>query len=153
MNGQKTTTAGILILALLGMLAAGCQNQASNGQVTSSKVSTETPVCCAADTSVATSSRAQGQVKTSTLVLCTDCGQIEGVQVCCRADMPKCGCGLQKGSPGCCKVTKGSEKIIILCSSCGQFKGHENCCKPGQSTCDKCLLAKGSPGCCKLDKS
>jgi len=40
---------------------------------------------------------------------------------CCRADAVKCDdCGLEKGSPGCCKITKGAD--AVLCAKCGQIK-------------------------------
>ncbi|MBC8372708.1 MAG: hypothetical protein H8E53_03870, partial [Planctomycetes bacterium] len=52
-----------------------------------------------------------------------------------------------KGSPRCCKITKG--KDAALCAKCGQVKGTDVCCKAGTDKCGKCGLAKGSPGCCK----
>ena len=80
--------------------------------------------------------------------LCGACGQIKGLAVCCNADAVKCEkCELAKGSPGCCKITKG--KDAALCAKCGQIKGTDVCCKAGADKCGKCGLAKGSPGCCK----
>jgi hypothetical protein len=73
---------------------------------------------------------------------------------CCRADAATCpGCDLAKGSPGCCKIEKGSSEPVSLCTGCGQIKGSDQCCQPGQATCTKCGLAKGSPGCCKIEKT
>ena len=84
--------------------------------------------------------------------LCTDCGQIKGGELCCKPDQPKCeGCGLSKGSLGCCNIPKDAESAAV-CTGCGQIKGSELCCKPGQTKCEGCGLAKGSPGCCKLPK-
>ena len=84
--------------------------------------------------------------------LCTDCGQIEGSELCCNPDSPKCdGCSLAKGSPGCCKIPKGA-KTAVICADCGQIKGSESCCAPNQPECPGCGLVKGSPGCYKLPK-
>ncbi|HDL65255.1 MAG TPA: hypothetical protein ENH12_07690 [Proteobacteria bacterium] len=38
--------------------------------------------------------------------LCSKCGQIKGTEQCCLADAVKCpNCNLDKGSPGCCRMT------------------------------------------------
>jgi hypothetical protein len=69
-----------------------------------------------------------------------------------KDDTVKCDkCGLTKGSPECCKITKDAATATI-CTKCGQIAGSDLCCKPGDVKCDKCGLAKGSPGCCKLPK-
>ncbi len=94
-----------------------------------------------------------GEAVAATVELCTHCGQIEGGELCCQPNQPKCAiCGLVKGSPGCCNIPKGTEKAEI-CTKCGQIKGTELCCQPNQTTCPKCGLVKGSPGCCKIPKS
>ncbi len=85
------------------------------------------------------------------LSLCTNCGQIDGTDQCCRPGAPTCAkCGLAKGSPGCCVIEQGSSEPVAVCTACGQIKGSAQCCRPGTPTCAKCGLAKGSPGCCKL---
>ena len=60
-------------------------------------------------------------------------------------------CGLAKGAPGCCKMSKGDDKPTYLCTKCGHFKGSAKCCKGAMEQCS-CGLAKGSPGCCKIKK-
>ena len=86
----------------------------------------------------------------STVALCTGCGQVKGGDVCCKADAEKCEkCDLAKGSPGCCNIPEGAEKVE-LCTKCGQLAGGDVCCKADAEKCEKCDLAKGSPGCCKL---
>ena len=60
------------------------------------------------------------------------------------------GCGLAKGSPGCCRIEKGSHEPVALCAMCGHIKGDAACCKPGAADCAGCGLDKGSPGCCKI---
>lgn len=87
--------------------------------------------------------------QTTDVPLCTACGQIEGAEACCQPDQEKCGCGMDKGSPGCCKIPEGAESAA-LCGGCGQMKGSEDCCQPGQTKCDACGLDKGAPGCCKI---
>ncbi len=63
-----------------------------------------------------------------TKTLCGGCGQIKGTELCCKEGVPKCDkCELAKGSPGCCKITKGTE--AVLCGCCGEIKGSEACCK------------------------
>jgi len=59
------------------------------------------------------------------------------------------GCGQVKGSPGCCKLPKGTKTDVSLCKGCGQIKGSALCCKPGVTKCAACGLAKGSALCCK----
>ena len=82
--------------------------------------------------------------------LCMMCGQIKDSDLCCKPDQITCdGCGLVKGSPGCCNIPEGAEKAAI-CTKCGQITGTELCCKPNQTLCTDCGLVKGSPGCCKL---
>lgn len=125
--------------------AIGCSGPS---KASSSKVSTETPACCA---TAPGAENATGSVETGTLVVCTFCGQFEGVDACCRMDIEECHkCGLHEDSPGCCAVNKGSGVIILVCASCGHFKGTDDCCKPGQPTCNSCLLVKASPGCCQI---
>lgn len=86
-------------------------------------------------------------VKDSTLVLCGECGEIKGSDKCCVANAEKCDkCGLDKDSPGCCKIKGDTE----LCTKCGQIKGSDKCCVANAVKCDKCGLDKGSPGCCKI---
>jgi len=93
---------------------------------------------------VAGCEKAKAQPKT----LCGGCGQIKGSDVCCKADADKCEkCELATGSPGCCKITKGTD--APLCGKCGQIKGSDVCCKADADTCTKCSMVKGSPGCCK----
>ncbi|MFH1037639.1 MAG: hypothetical protein V1789_03085 [PVC group bacterium] len=37
--------------------------------------------------------------------LCSKCGQVKGTELCCRAGAEKCPhCGLDMGSPGCCRL-------------------------------------------------
>jgi ribosomal protein L36 len=124
----KNTTSGLLAFIMMAVIALGCQNQKTDNNVAIMKVSTDTTACCATADPIA-AQNATGTVKTSTKVVCTSCGQIKGTDVCCHANMPICGCGLQKGAPGCCKITKGSDEVIVICMSCEQFKGTENCCK------------------------
>jgi hypothetical protein len=82
--------------------------------------------------------------------LCTHCGQIKDGDLCCKPGQTKCsGCGLVKGSPGCCNIPEGA-KTAAICTECGQIKGTSLCCKPDQSKCPKCGLVKDSPGCCKI---
>ena len=82
--------------------------------------------------------------------LCGACGQIKGSDDCCKQDAAKCAmCELAEGSPGCCKIAKGTDAKV--CTKCGQVAGSENCCKPDAVKCAKCGLAEGSPGCCKID--
>ena len=58
---------------------------------------------------------------------------------------------MRKGSPGCCKIKKGSSETISLCSKCGFIKDDKDCCKvEGKTRCAQCGLIKGSPGCCKI---
>ena len=81
--------------------------------------------------------------------LCGDCGEVKETEVCCAEDAKKCDkCSLIAGSPGCCKIEKGSDAKI--CTQCGQVAGSDACCDEDAEKCDKCNLAKGSPGCCKL---
>ena len=96
------------------------------------------------------SGSSEAAVSPGSLSLCTDCGQSAGGQQCSLGGQEKSpGCGLDAGSPGCCKIKKGSGDLVALCSDCGQIKGSETCCKPGQPICDGCGMVKGSPGCCK----
>ena len=87
--------------------------------------------------------------QTKDVPLCTDCGQIEDAEAFCQPDQEKCACGLDKGSPGCCKIPEGAESAA-LCGGCGHIKGTETCCQPGQEKCTGCGLDKGSAGCCKI---
>ena len=81
--------------------------------------------------------------------LCGDCGEMKETEVCCVEGAKKCDeCGLIAGSPGCCKIEKGTD--AKLCTKCGQIAGSDTCCKADAEKCDKCQLAKGSPGCCKI---
>ncbi len=111
-------------------------------------------VCCClfaigCETSETTAS--SDAVSPGALPLCTDCGQIKGDEKCCDPSQATCGgCDLAKGSPGCCKITKGTDEAKALCTGCGQIKGGDTCCEPGQAKCSKCGLVAGSPGCCKI---
>ena len=41
--------------------------------------------------------------------LCEKCGQVQGSEICCKAEAVKCAeCGKDEGSPGCCK---NAEKV------------------------------------------
>jgi ABC-type nickel/cobalt efflux system permease component RcnA len=82
--------------------------------------------------------------------ICGKCGEIKGGEKCCKPGAEKCGCGLNHGSPGCCKIKKG--KDVALCTHCGEIKGGEKCCKADAKKCPKCNLNAGSPGCCKIKK-
>jgi len=85
------------------------------------------------------------------VTLCGQCGQIKKSDACCVEGAETCEkCSLAKGSPGCCKIAKGTD--TPLCTKCGQVKGSDACCAEGAETCAKCGLAKGSPGCCKIGK-
>jgi len=81
------------------------------------------------------------------LVLCGKCGQVKGTDACCKAGQKTCaGCKLQKGSPGCCAVKKGTDAKI--CTECGEVKGAAKCCKAeGRKKCEACGFLAGSPGC------
>lgn len=89
-----------------------------------------------------------GITKVST-VLCGACGEVKGSDQCCAADADVCDCGLHKGSPGCCKIEKGTD--VTLCSKCGEVADGEKCCAEGAEVC-ACGAHKGAPGCC-LKKS
>ena len=87
--------------------------------------------------------------------LCTGCGEVKGTAKCCKAEgRTKCSkCELFKGSPGCCKIPKGTKKPVPLCTACGEIKGAAPCCKvEGRTKCSKCNLLEGSTGCCKLPR-
>ena len=80
---------------------------------------------------------------------CKKCGEFAGSKKCCAKDIAKCGgCGLNKGSVGCCKLPKNSDGKI--CTKCGEFKGTAKCCAKDAKKCGKCGLNKGSAACCKL---
>ncbi|MBN2473207.1 MAG: hypothetical protein JXB62_01265 [Pirellulales bacterium] len=84
------------------------------------------------------------------VVLCGECGQLEGGAVCCAQDAATCGkCELAKGAPGCCAIAKGTD--VTLCAQCGQVKGTEACCAEDAVKCEKCGLAKEAPGCCNIE--
>lgn len=95
---------------------------------------------------------AKGERPEMRIVVCAKCGEVKGVEKCCKADAAKCSeCGLNKGAPGCCKDLKAAkgEKDIVLCPGCGEVKGGTKCCKADAEKCSKCALNKGAPGCCK----
>ncbi|MAG55653.1 MAG: hypothetical protein CMJ83_05110 [Planctomycetes bacterium] len=84
-------------------------------------------------------------------MLCGGCGQVKHTEACCAEGAAACAkCGLHAGSPGCCKMSKGTD--VALCSGCGHATGAESCCAEGSTKCGKCGLAAGSLGCCKLPK-
>ncbi len=54
------------------------------------------------------------------MLLCLECGQIKGGELCCKPDQVKCPkCGLAKGSPGCCKIPKGAQ-MAAICTKCNK---------------------------------
>lgn len=62
-------------------------------------------VACLALAGCQASSKSDTTVAPGTVGLCTQCGQIEGSDQCCRPGAATCPkCGLHKGSPGCCKM-------------------------------------------------
>lgn len=82
-----------------------------------------------------------------TAVLCAGCGQVKGSDKCCVEGVEKCDkCNMEKGSPGCCKITQDTE----LCGHCGEIATSEYCCKEGADVCTACGLHVGSPGCCSI---
>jgi hypothetical protein len=86
------------------------------------------------------------------LSVCKKCGDIKGTKQCCAKGAAKCaGCGLNKGSVGCCKHLKpaAGEKEVLICGKCGEVKGTKKCCAKGAKKCTKCKLNKGSVACCK----
>jgi len=83
------------------------------------------------------------------LELCGKCGELTGTDACCAAGAETCGCGLHKGSPGCCNMDKGAN--LTLCVACGQLEGSDKCCAADGELC-KCGWHKGSPACCKIAK-
>ena len=85
------------------------------------------------------------------LALCTDCGHAANADACCDPSNDTCGCGLAKGSPGCCRIEKGSDESVAVCTACGHLKGTASCCDPDNPDCAACNLDKGSAGCCKID--
>jgi len=97
----------------------------------------------------------EGVTPEKVVVLCPQCGQIEGSAECCKPDQALCPkCGLAKGSPGCCKITKGTAEAAVLCQACGNIAGSEECaanCGKPKASCPACERVKGSPGCCKSD--
>ena len=96
-----------------------------------------------------TESQHKGPAK---VLLCSDCGQIKGSDLCCKEGQRTCSkCDLAKGSPGCCVFHKGERDDVELCTHCGFIKGFEQCCSGEEQTaCSKCGLIKGSPGCCRI---
>ena len=79
--------------------------------------------------------------------LCGHCGHVKGSETCCTEGCETCDkCNLHKGSPGCCKISAGSD--VQLCGQCGQAKGSEACCAADAETCSDCGMHKGAPGCC-----
>ncbi|MBT3518373.1 MAG: hypothetical protein HOC41_08255 [Candidatus Marinimicrobia bacterium] len=83
----------------------------------------------------------------SSIVLCGNCGELKGTDVCCATDAIVCGCGAHKGSPACCKIELSGQDVT-LCNNCGQVKGTDICCAKNAAKCDNCGKTKGSPGCC-----
>jgi len=117
-----------LILVLTALVAAGCNRSSTE----------ETP---SLDVTQAVHD----------IVLCGDCGQVKGTDLCCADGAEVCEkCGLQSGAPGCCKIEQGTN--VTLCSSCGQIKGTDVCCLEGATVCADCGWHKGSPACCKIEK-
>ena len=83
-------------------------------------------------------------------VYCGHCGNAEGGEKCCVKGAERCLCGMDKGSPLCCKL--GSQYAgKTMCGECGHVAGGPKCCEGEGEKC-KCGMEKGSPLCCKLDK-
>ena len=96
--------------------------------------------------------KVRGEKPELRLVVCSKCGEIMGTAKCCKPGARKCpGCGLNKGSIGCCKDLKppAGKQELTLCPKCGEIKGTAKCCQPDAKKCPKCGLNKGAPGCCK----
>ena len=93
------------------------------------------------DSSAAKTSREPVVIDEHIVEIVSDSG--EGAQKCG-------GCGLAKGSPGCCKIDPDSDDPVALCVGCGHIKGTDKCCDKDAAKCSKCQLAMGSPGCCVI---
>lgn len=90
-----------VVLALLLVLAIGCETTASKRRATGRRECSkcgfikEAPECCK-----------DAKKAAKRAALCTKCGEPKGSAVCCKPKgRVKCAkCGLFKGSPGCCKI-------------------------------------------------
>ena len=43
------------------------------------------------------------EAKEHSKAICASCGEWSGSDECCDEDAERCGCGMIKGAPGCCK--------------------------------------------------
>ena len=76
----------------------------------------------------------QGDGKKDRL-LCLECGQVKGEELCCKQDQIKCPkCGLAKDSPGCCRIPEGT-KAAWICGNCDRVVTDKACCKCKQGRC------------------
>ena len=79
-------------------------------------------------------SNKEKSAKTDSL-LCLECGQISGGDLCCKQDQLKCPkCGLAKDSPGCCKIPEDAQTAWI-CGKCNGIVVDKACCKCKQGRC------------------
>ncbi len=68
-------------------------------------------------------------------LLCLECGQIKGGDLCCKPDQTLCPkCGLAKDSPGCCRIPEDA-RVVWICGNCDRLVTDEACCKCKQGTC------------------
>ena len=79
------------------------------------------------------------QARPAPLVLCGQCGEVKKSARCCIEGAKVCdGCGLSKGSPGCCRIEKGADVDLYSTADC------RKACLKGPGSCGGKKCAKGA---------
>ena len=122
------------LFLVVGIFALGCEKKEESapapdstspaiGKTTSASVSLcsmcgevkGTPKCCAPDAAKCACGKNKGapacckelDFSKGDVQLCTKCGEVKGSANCCAPGAEKCSqCSLNKGSVGCCKISK-----------------------------------------------